>query len=97
MEVITIVEGIIPASKVREFEDAYVSVKKEAFPPGLVSSLLLKNTKSPQIYRIQTVWASQEALEAMRSSTNTPKAIELFKKVGAKPELEVFEVVGSVR
>jgi len=96
MSVVTIVEGKIPSFKMAEFEAAYASTKKEPLPPGLMMSSLLKNSKTPEIYRIQTVWQSHEALEKMRSSTNTPKAIELFQKVGATPNLEVYYIVDNL-
>ncbi len=96
MTVVTVVEGTIPASKIREFEEAYAEVKKEALPPGLVTSSLLRNAKNPEIYRIQTVWQSREDLEKMRSATQTPKAIELFQKVNITPKLEVFDMVDNL-
>ena len=94
MEVITAVEGRVPVSKEEEFETAYASVG--AFPPGLIRSSLLRNNNNPEVYRIETVWESREALERMRSSTQTPEAIKLFQKVGVKPQLEIYEVVHSL-
>ncbi len=94
--IVTIVEGRIPISKTEEFEQNFILTKKEALPPGLITSSLLKNTKKLETYRIQTVWESREALEKMRSGTQTPKAIELFQDVGATPTLEVYDLVDSV-
>jgi len=96
MEVITIVEGKVPASRAKDFETAYASLKQGALTPGLVRSSLLRNSDASQIYRIETVWESREALDKMRSSTQTPVAIELFRKVGASPRLEIYDVVNSV-
>ncbi len=96
MLVITVVEGQVPSSKAKEFEESFALAKNEFLPSGFVSSSLLKQSKLPEIYRIQTTWESKEALEKMRSSTQTPKAFELFLKVGAKPNLEVYEVIDNI-
>ena len=96
MEVITIVEGKVPISKSREFETAYASLKQDALTPGLIRSSLIRKSDNPEIYRIETVWESREALEKMRSSTETPKAIELFQKVKASPHLEIYDVVYNI-
>ncbi|KCZ73258.1 hypothetical protein ANME2D_00321 [Candidatus Methanoperedens nitroreducens] len=96
MEVITIVEGNVPISKAEEFETAYASLKQETLSPGLIRSYLLRNSNNPEIYRIETVWESREALEKMRRSTQTPKAIELFQKIKATPHLEIYDIVLSL-
>ena len=96
MEVITIVEGKVPISKAKEFETAYASLKQGGLTPGLIRSSLLRNNDNPEIYRIETVWESREALEKMRSSTQTPKAIELFQKVKASPRLEIYDIVHNL-
>ncbi len=96
MRVITVVEGKVSSSKSKEFEANYTLVKNEPVPPGFISSSLLRSSKNPENYRIQTVWDSQEALEKMRSTTQTPKAFELFQKVGVAPTLEVYDVIDNV-
>ncbi len=96
MFVVTVVEGNVPSLKAKVFEENFAMVKTEPVPQGFVSSSLLRGSKEPEVYRIQTVWQSREALEKMRSSTQTPKAFELFQKVGVKPTLEVYEVIDSV-
>ncbi|MDW7727516.1 MAG: antibiotic biosynthesis monooxygenase family protein [Candidatus Methanoperedens sp.] len=82
----------MPISKAREFETAYESLKQGPFPPGLLRSSLLRNSDNPEIYRIETVWESREALDKMRSSVQTPKAVELFQKVRASPRLEIYDI-----
>lgn len=42
------------------------------------------------------MWKNREVLEKMRSSTGTPRAIEMFQKVGPTPNLEVYVVVDSL-
>ncbi len=97
MPVVTVVEGQVPQSKSKEFEESFSMAKKEPLPPGLISSSLLRLSKSPETYRIQTIWASREDLERMRTSTQKPKAIELFLNVGVQPVLEVYDVINNIR
>lgn len=96
MEVMTIVEGRVPASRAAEFENAYAALKKDAPVEGLVRSSLLRSSDKPDIYRIETVWESREALDRMRSSTQVPKAVELFRNVGASPHVEIYEILENV-
>ncbi len=96
MQVITVVEGNVPNLRIKEFEANFALAKKEPRPPGLVLSALLRGSKSPDKYRIQTIWESREALEKMRSSAGTPKAIELFQKVGVRPTVEIFEIIDLI-
>lgn len=96
MTILTIAEGKIPISKTNEFEKTFRLAKKEALPTGLITSSLLKNTNTLGTYRIQTAWENQEALEKMRSTTQTPKAIEIFQSVGVTPTLEIYELVENI-
>ena len=96
LTIVTVVEGAVPAGKEAELEQAFKEAKQQAAPQGLLTSTLLRNVNQPQIYRIQTVWLSKEVLEKMRQTTATPKAFELFQKVGAKAQLQVYEEVDSI-
>lgn len=95
MEVITFVKGNVPSSKREEFESGYRALKENKKPDGLIASYLLQDTKEEGIYLIETVWASQEALNKMRSEEK-PAAIELFDKVGAKPTLKVYNMKNNI-
>ena len=86
----------VPISKAKEFETAYESLKQDALTQGLIRSSLLRKSDDREIYRIETVWESREALEKMRSVTQTPKAIELFQKVKASPRLEIYDIVYNI-
>ncbi len=92
MEVITVVEGKVPSSRVREFEAAYASVKDQPKPPGWKRSMLLRDTTEQGSYRVSTTWETREALDEMRKSTSVPVAIALFRKVGVEPNLRIFEI-----
>lgn len=95
MEVITFVKGNIPSSKREEFELSYEVLKKNKKPEGLIASYLLEDTKEEGIYLIETVWASQDSLDKMRSE-GKPAAIELFNKVGVEPTLKVYNMKNNI-
>ena len=94
MEVITFVKGTVPPSKIEEFESGYENLKRIMKPKGLIASYLLQGANEEGIYIIENVWASQKALDKMRSEER-PAGIELFMKFGVKPSLRVYNVVNS--
>jgi quinol monooxygenase YgiN len=94
MEVITVVEGKIPQSKRKTFETSYADLRYEPMPTGLVETTLLRENNNSGIYRIQGRWESQEAVEIMRKK-ETPKAIELFQKLGVSPKLAIYEIADT--
>lgn len=95
MEVITFVKGTVPYSKIEEFKEGYKSLKEEPKPNGLIASYLLQDAAEEEVFIIETVWESPEALEKMRSE-GEPAAPALFKKVGAKPTLKVYNMLDAI-
>ncbi len=59
---------------------------------GMVQTFLLHSVKDVDIWRILTVWESQEALAAMRSSGETPRGVQMFGEAKAEPSLSIFHV-----
>lgn len=92
MEIITVVEGKVPISKAKIFEESFAAISKESIPHGLIRSSLLKNIDDPEVYQIETIWLNKEVLENMKSSKEGPLAPKLFKEVGATPLLKIFEL-----
>lgn len=87
----TIVEGKVKEENWLKLKDAY----KEAtdnLPVGLIKTFLIQNVKETVIWRIISIWESQEALEKMRNSGETPGAILVFRAAEAEPEVSIFEV-----
>jgi len=80
MEIVTIVEEKVPSSKPREFEATYESPRQRSLSPGLVESSLLRNGDNREIYRIETLWQSREALDKTRRMTQTPKDIRCSRR-----------------
>ncbi len=94
MEVITFVKGNVPSSKSNEFEANYRSLKH--LPDGLIASYLLNDSNEPEVYVIECVWESKEALEKRRSEVEIPAAIALFQKVGSKPTTIVYDMIDNL-
>lgn len=74
---------------------AYAGMAGEK-PAGLVNSYLLQDTGDREAWRIVTVWRDMAALQAMRSSGETPTGVLIFRAVGAEPELSIHQVAQSV-
>ncbi len=86
---------ILEARVAREDWDALRQAYQEAAQfkdAGLVQSFLVNNVKDAELWRIMTVWQSQEALDAMRSSGETPRGILIFRRAHAEPTLSIFKV-----
>lgn len=95
MKIATLARGKVPPPRKKEFEDGYSSLKTSSLPQGLERSFLLRSTSESGTYIIETIWSSQEALDAMRSS-GKPKAVALFEQVGVSPTVEIHEVAETV-
>jgi heme-degrading monooxygenase HmoA len=68
---------------VSQFRDAGGSL-----PSFIIESSLLHDADS-DMWRIVTVWESQDALDGYRSSVETPEGVRMFRAAGAKPSLTV--------
>ncbi len=62
-----------------------------SLPSFIIESSLLHDADS-DVWRIVTVWASQEALDGYRASVETPEGVRMFRAAGAEPSLTVFYV-----
>ncbi len=89
--VMTILEARVSFENWPALERAY-SQAIELDEPGLVQTFLIHNKKEPELWRILTVWQSQEALDAMRNSGETPRGVLIFREANAEPSLSVFEI-----
>jgi heme-degrading monooxygenase HmoA len=90
--VMTVLEARVAPERVAELERLYDEAAS-ALPPEIVETFLVRNSRDPDLFRIVTLWASREALAAMRASGETPKGVQVFQAVGAGPHLSVFDVV----
>jgi len=92
----TVVEGRVPQSNPKAFETAYAALKGRPLPPGLTTSFLTRDSADPGFYRVITVWESREALERMRSNTEVPAAIALFRNVDVEPQFQLHDIPESI-
>lgn len=90
--VITILEAKLDRDRTGDLEHVYRE-GTASLPAGLVETFLVRSAQDERLYRIITVWSSQEVLEEMRASVEKPKGIQMFEAAGADPELSIFEVV----
>ena len=63
---------------------------------GIVQTFLVQNKREKEVWRIMTFWESQEALDEMRNSGQTPKGVVFFRAAKSDPVLSVFEVVNQI-
>jgi len=94
MVVLTVLEAHVSLDRADDLQAAYIAVR-EKLPPGLIRSNLLRDTADPQLWRIQSLWESREALDAMRSA-GTPGGVLMFRSAGAEPTLTVFSVIATL-
>ena len=93
--VVTVLEANVPAGQEAALESAYQAAATTALPPGLVRTELLRDSRDPSRWRIQTWWESRDALEAMRKA-RTPAGVLMFRAAGAEPALSIFDVVSAL-
>jgi quinol monooxygenase YgiN len=92
--VLTVLEATVTPERVADLRAAYLAAGSE-LPPGLLRSELLCAVNDGTRWRIQSLWASRAALDAMRHS-GTPAGVLMFRAAGAEPTLTVFEVAASL-
>ena len=93
--VLTVLEAHVAPAHELALVTAYRNAAQGAVPPGLVRSLLLRAADDRTLWRIETVWESREALEAMRGA-GTPRGLLIFRAAGAEPVLTILEVVDAL-
>ena len=64
---------------------------------GLVRTFLIQSAKEEELWRILTVWESQEALNAMRNSGEIPRGVLIFRESKAEPALSVFRIAQEIK
>jgi quinol monooxygenase YgiN len=97
MEVMTVVEGKLPKSKMRELELSYSALRDQPKPRGLMMSMLLRDASEEGLYRISTLWQDRQSLDEMRKVNKVPAAVALFKSQGVEPTVRIFDVAISIK
>lgn len=91
--VLTEVEAHVDPTREAEVIPAFQALLDTGLPPGLVRTQLLRGTGN--LWRIQSLWEDQRALDAMRAQPEPPAAPALFRSLGAEPTLQILNVRGS--
>ena len=91
----TVLEASVADERVAALQAAYAAAGAGHLPSGMVWTQLVRDVREPQRWRMETWWASREALEAMRSA-GTPAGVLMFRAAGAEPMLSVFEVAAAL-
>ncbi len=92
---VTVLEAHVEPDRESALLAAYRAAGQEPLPPGLVRSTLLRDVNDPTLWRIETVWESHEALEAMRRG-RTPRGLQIFRSAEAEPSLTIFDVAAEL-
>ncbi len=66
-----------------------------SLPSFIIESSLLHDAER-DVWRMVTVWVSQEALDGYRASVETPEGVRMFRAAGAEPSLTVFDVEARI-
>ncbi|MBI4901319.1 MAG: antibiotic biosynthesis monooxygenase [Actinobacteria bacterium] len=93
MKVMTEVTGAVDAEQEQALVDGFRRLLAEPKPDGLERTELLRDRDG--VWRIQTLWRDQEALDTMRAAPEPPAAPTLFRRVGAEPRLQILLVEAS--
>jgi quinol monooxygenase YgiN len=93
--VMTILEARVSRENWQALEHVYQQGAQQR-EPGLVQSFLIHSKKEADLWRIVTIWSSQEALDAMRGTGETPRGVLMFRLAQAEPALSVYEIAGQI-
>ena len=92
--VLTILEATVAPERAADLQAAFRGAAAQV-PPGFIRSHLLSATGDPTRWRIETLWASREALASMRQ-TGTPAGVLMFRAAGAEPSLSLYDVASTI-
>ena len=93
--ILTVLEAHVLPAQEAALLAAYRDAARGPFPPGLVRSVLTHSVSDPRLWRIETLWASREALEAMRGH-GTPRGVLIFQAASATPALSIHEIIDTL-
>ena len=89
--VMTVLEARVAEEQWAALENVYATSIRQ-LDPAIVQTFLVHSLSEPAVWRIMTVWASREALQAMRESGQTPAGVLMFRSAGAEPELKIYDI-----
>ncbi len=94
--VMTILEGRVTKENWPALEQAYQEARQHK-DEGLMQSFLIQSLRDPDLWRILTLWESQEVLDKMRNSGGTPRGVLIFREAHAEPQLGIFDIRQQIK
>jgi quinol monooxygenase YgiN len=95
--VMTILEAQVAPDRWDALRSSYEARARLPDSGEIVESFLVQGTDDAGTWRIVTVWRDREALEALRSSGETPTGVLIFRDAGAEPRLTIFTIWANPR
>lgn len=89
--ILTVLEAEVAPEKWGKLEEAFKH-GSNPLPEQISESSLVQNSNNPNLWRINTIWRSRQALDDYRQSVDTPEGVTMFRGADAEPTLSVFEV-----
>ncbi len=89
--IMTILEAHVASDKQAALQTAFENAIAQ-LDAGIEQTFLTRSNADPTLWRIITVWRDREALDAMRSSGQTPRGVLIFREAGAEPSLSVYGI-----
>ncbi|HEY5549602.1 MAG TPA: antibiotic biosynthesis monooxygenase [Candidatus Saccharimonadales bacterium] len=89
--VITILDAEVKENNWGTLKEAYRS-ETSGMPEGIHQTFLIQSQDTSTYWRIMTHWRSQEDLDKVRNSPETPPAVRVFQAADAKPQLALWNI-----
>ncbi|CCF85693.1 antibiotic biosynthesis monooxygenase [Nitrolancea hollandica] len=74
-------------------EQGYRDRAAQGFPAELIDIFLIQAVTEPAVWRIVSVWSSQDALDAYRRSVYPLSGPAIFRAAGADPAVSIFRII----
>jgi quinol monooxygenase YgiN len=87
-DIMTEVSAVVAAERAGDVLAAFTELAQRRLPDGLLRTELLEGRDGE--WKIQSLWRDRAALDAMRAGSEPPAAPELFRQLGAEPELRIY-------
>ena len=89
--VVIILDAEVLEDNWQRLQAAYIKETTQ-IPEGIYQTFLTQSQSQPTKWRIMTHWRSQEDLDKMRQTEETPPAVRVFQAADAKPDLGVWNI-----
>jgi quinol monooxygenase YgiN len=91
--VMMILEARVAPENWDVLEQGYRDRVAQGFPAELIEIVLVQAVAEPAVWRIVSIWSSQEALDAYRRSVHPLSGPEMFRAAGADPAVSICRII----